>query len=83
MQAPDSFYVVPPSNSCAAFYPGDTSSNYTVKLAKTIIVNEDYEVALVETFFQRNWYNVTSKDCTVKIIKKSDSIFKSINVQEG
>ncbi len=83
MQAPDSFYVVLPSNSSAAFYPGNTHSNYIVKLAKTIIVNEDYEVALVETFFQRNWYNVTSKDCTVEIVKTADSIFKSIKVQEG
>ena len=80
MQTPDNFYVVLPSNSSSDYFPANTHANYTVKLPKAIIVLANYEVALVETFFQSNWYTVTSKDTVIDIIKLPESSFTSIKI---
>ena len=51
MEAPDDFYVELPSNSSNNIFPDNTHANYKVKLARPLMLTEDYEVALVEVFF--------------------------------
>ena len=47
-----SFYVTLPSNASQVTYPGNTSSNYTVKLPKNIYLPEsDWEAALASISF--------------------------------
>ena len=43
-----SFYLTLPSNSSSLYYPDNSQSNYTTKLAKELNNLDGYEVALVE-----------------------------------
>ena len=43
-----SFYVTLPSNASLDRYPDNTQSNYTTALNKTLLLNQNYQVALSE-----------------------------------
>ena len=62
MQAHDDFYVELPSNSSNNIFTDNTHSNYKVKLAHPLMLDDDYEVALVEAFFLKNWLNIVNDD---------------------
>ena len=62
MEAPDDFYIELPSNSSIEIFPANTHANYKVKLARPLMLKDDYEVALVEAFFLNNWHNIIKDD---------------------
>lgn len=52
------FYLVLPSNSSHSYYPNNTLTDYTTKLASTIELTNDWEVGLAEIMFPRNWFTI-------------------------
>ena len=67
MEAPDDFYVELPSNSSNNIFPDNTHANYKVKLARPLMLTEDYEVALMEAFFLKNWHNIVREDGNISV----------------
>ena len=56
------FYLTLPSDSSAAYYPGNTISRYVTKLPDVIRLDGDYEVGLSELVYPHTWYNVDNRD---------------------
>ena len=56
------FYIHLPSNSSEAYYPNNTRADYTTRLLNNIELELNYEVALVEIFFSKTWYNVKGEE---------------------
>src|SRR5215831_19728413 len=52
------FYLTLPSNSSLSYYPENTLTTFTTRLANPIKLQGDWECALVEISFPRNWYTV-------------------------
>src|SRR3984885_5344877 len=52
------FYLTLPSNSSMQFYPNNTVTHYTTRLAKAISLSGDWEVGLVEIQYQQSWSNL-------------------------
>ena len=48
------FYITLPSNSSMDQYPNNTKASFRTQLAKPVILNQDYEVALVEVNYSSN-----------------------------
>ena len=53
-----SLYITLPSNSSMKYFPDNTVTNYTTKLARPIELNGLWEVALVEIVYPHTWENV-------------------------
>ena len=81
MEAPDDFYIELPSNSSNALFPDNTHANYKVKLARPLMLNADYEVALVEAFFLKNWQNLVKNDGRLTI--SSRGIIHEFIIESG
>lgn len=58
------FYVTLLSNASMGYFPNNTQSSFRTKLSAPLVLNEEYEVALVETFIPRNWFNVGNHNNT-------------------
>ena len=52
------FYLTLPSNSSEKYYPGNTLTHFITKLHNDISLSGDWEVALVDIMYPRNWYNI-------------------------
>src|SRR2546425_12996104 len=52
------FYLPLPSNSWQEYFPGNTKTEFTTKLASTIELTNEWEVGLAEIMFPRSWYAV-------------------------
>jgi hypothetical protein len=59
------FYLTLPSNSSEKYYPNNTLTDFFTKLHNDIDLSGDWEAALVEIMYPRNWFNV--KDQIIKI----------------
>ena len=53
------FYLTLPSNSSMSYFPNNTVANFRVKLAETIDLPGQWEVALVELYYPHTWPTVT------------------------
>jgi hypothetical protein len=49
------FYLTLPSNSSLAYFPTNTVANFRVKLAETIVLPGQWEVALTELHYPHTW----------------------------
>jgi hypothetical protein len=49
------FYPTLPSNSSMAYFQNNTVANFRVKLAETIVLPGQWEVALTELHFPHTW----------------------------
>jgi hypothetical protein len=49
------FYLTLPSNSSVAYFPNNTVENFRVKLAETIVLPGQWEVALTELHCPHTW----------------------------
>ena len=64
------FYLTLPSNSSQQFYPDNTMTDFTTKLASTVDLTGSWECALAEMQFVKTWKNLPSNsldivaDCT-------------------
>ena len=54
----EGFYVTLPSNASKELFKSNTSSCYTVDLAKPIELSGDWMVGLCEFIYPRTWYNL-------------------------
>ena len=69
-----SFYLAVPSDSSHKFFPNNKISSYNTKLAKEIILYDDYEIGLSSIHFPLTYYNVKKGEFKVfKIIEKENN----------
>lgn len=61
------FYVTLPSNSSYQYFPQNTLASFTTQLAEPIILTGSWEVALCEIQYPFNWYNVTERNCRLRL----------------
>ena len=67
-----SFYLAIPSDSSHRFFPSNKISSYTTKLAKEIILYDDYEVGLSAIHIPLTFFNVKKDEFTIhKVIQES------------
>ena len=52
------FYLTLPSNSSHQFYPNNTMTEFTTKLASTVELTNEWEVGLAEIMFPKTWYTI-------------------------
>ena len=59
------FYLTLPSNSSQEFFPDNTLTEFTTKLASTIELTSEWEVGLAEILFPRSWYTIPKDGLTI------------------
>ena len=71
-------YVVLPSNSSMEYYPDNTLANYKVKLSKPLILEGEYEVAMVEIIYPHRRLSVEPQEAGMVI--HSSSVVRRVEV---
>ena len=67
-----SFYLAIPSDSSHKFFPNNKISSYTTKLAREIVLYDDYEIGLSSIHFPLTYFNVHKNELKVfKVDKKA------------
>lgn len=78
------FYVTLPSNASMSIYPTNTLANYKTCLPKAIELNGQWEVALVEFIYPKNFYNIRSGECFFDVrAAQNETALHTIRVPEG
>ena len=67
-----SFHLTLPSGSSQRFFPNNTISSYTTKLAKSINLEGDYEVGISSIHFPLTYYNVQKDEFKIYFVKEED-----------
>ena len=76
------FYMTLPSNSSMDYYPDNTASCYTTKLADTVELEGDWEVGLAEMSIPSAVYSVVANQCYYSI--SLDNVhFKTTIIPKG
>ena len=75
-----SFYLAVPSDSSHKFFPQNKISSYNTKLAKEIILYDDYEIGLSSIHFPLTYYNVRKGE--FKVFKITEKENNSSNIIE-
>lgn len=75
------FFLTLPSNASAEVFPGNTLTNYTVKLPHPINFG-DYTVALVGIQYPNAWENITW-ECALKVYLPEDRGTKLVTLPPG
>ena len=52
------FHLTLPSNSSEKYYPNNTLTHFITKLHNDVSLSGEWEAALVDIMYPRNWYNV-------------------------
>ena len=74
-----SFYLAIPSDSSQKFFPNNKISSYTTKLAKEIILYDEYEIGLSSIHFPLTYFNVKKDEFTVhKVMKETPNNPKKV-----
>ena len=55
------FYLTLPSNSSEKYYPDNTLTHFITKLHNDVALTGEWEVALAEIMYPRNWYNINDQ----------------------
>src|SRR3954463_12929451 len=61
------FYLTLPSNSSQEYFPENTKTEFTTKLASTIELTNEWEVGLAEIMFPRSWYTVPKAGAVIVV----------------
>src|SRR5437867_1567946 len=61
------FYLTLPSNSSQEYFPDNTKTEFTTKLASTIELTNEWEVGLAEIMFPRSWYTVPKAGAVIVV----------------
>ena len=61
------FYATLPSNSSFDYFPNNTLTGYTTKLAEPITLKGQWEVGLCEIQYPFTWHNVTKSNCALRV----------------
>src|SRR5271163_2731168 len=59
------FYLTLPSNSSHQFYPNNTMTDFTTKLASTVELTNEWEVGLAEIMFPRSWCTIPKRGLSI------------------
>lgn len=59
------FYLTLPSNSSEKYYPNNTLTHFFTKLHNDIALSGEWEVALADIMYPRNWYNVNEQSMRI------------------
>ena len=70
-----SFYLAIPSDSSHKFFPSNKTSSYTTKLAKEIILHDEYEIGLSSIHYPLTYYNVSKNEFKVFKVKEVTTFF--------
>ena len=62
MESEDQVYVTLPSNSSLDYFPHNSLTSCTTKLAMPLNLRGDWEVALVDVIYSHSWLNVNSEN---------------------
>ena len=74
-----SFYLAIPSDSSHNFFPNNTTSSYTTKLAKEIILHDEHEIGVSVIHFPLTYYNVGKDEFKVYKVLDMKTSFKNEN----
>ena len=77
------FYLTLPSNSSMDYYPDNTLTTYTTKLAQPLELEGSWEVGLAEIQYPRSWYNIYEEDVYVTVRKHPEKIAILLRVKPG
>ena len=78
-----SFYITLPSNSSLDDFPENTLTHYTTRLKTPLRLNGNYEVALAQILFPRNWKHTTDGIIILNTPEGSVSIKIEFHVWES
>ena len=81
------FYVTLPSNSSMENFPDNKTSNFVIKLSRTLQLDGEWEVGLAETVYPHTSYNIREGTNSVEIYAPDNLylVFKTaeFSVQPG
>ena len=81
--AGEGFYVTLPSNTSQELFKSNTSSCYTVDLAKPIELSGEWVVGLCEFIYPCTWYNLPSHSSYFELNRTTDEPQPLISVKFG
>ena len=81
------FYVTLPSNSSMKYFPDNKTSNFFIKLSRTLQLDGEWEVGLAEIVYPHTWYNICEGKNSVEIYAPDNFhlVFKTVeySIQPG
>ena len=81
------FYVTLPSNSSMQYFPDNKTSNFAMKLSRTLQLDGEWEVGLAEIDYPHTWYNIREGKNSVEIdaLDKLYLVFQTVeySIQPG
>ena len=77
------FYVTLPSNASLHVYPNNKIWSFRTKLAKPIVLDEPYEVGLIEFQYPRVWTSFPASDADVTIFDSKTQQTLTIQLSVG
>jgi hypothetical protein len=76
------FYLTLPSNSSLAYFPNNTVANFRVKLAETVVLLGQWEVALTEMHYPHTWNTLRRGVQQTFLYKIGNSPYQTIVLKE-
>ena len=77
------FYLTLPSNSSQQFFPNNTLTDFTTKLASTLELTGEWEVGLAEMMFPRSWYTIPKSGLYIDVdIEKCNAALNRLKQDE-
>ena len=76
------FYITLPSNSSMQYFPDNKTSNFVMKLSRTLQIDGEWEVGLAEIDYPHTWYNIPEGKNSVEIYVP-DKWVQEFSIQPG
>jgi hypothetical protein len=76
------FYLTLPSNSSIAYFQNNTVANFRVKLAETIVLTGQWEVALTELHYPHTWSTLKRGVQQTFLYKIGSSPYQTVVLEE-
>ena len=73
--------LILPSNSSFDYYPENTVANYKTKLGQNYVLSNDWEVALTEIQYTRNWVSFEDNEAEFVSSRMHDDVYNSKNLR--
>jgi hypothetical protein len=76
------FYLTLPSNSSLTYFPNNTVANFRVKLAETIVLPGQWEVALTELHYPHTWSTLRRRVQQTFLYKIGSNPYQTVVLKE-
>ena len=76
------FYITLPSNSSLQYFPDNKTSNFVMKLSRTLQLDGEWEVGLAEIDYLHTWYDIREGKNSVEIYV-TDKWAQEFSIQPG